>query len=121
LLNFTGKLQVRRNDVLFLKRASINWTLTTVAPIFELSQSIVKCTTTDFHPLKEHLFLSDVWIDSIAVGECQHSNIVAGLLMGCEKINVKRRGVEPLLLTAFHPTVKPGVAIAYGSIHPRWL
>jgi hypothetical protein len=94
LLNFAWKLQIRRNDVLFLQRASVNRILTTVTPIFYLSQCIVKCASTDFHPLNELLLLSGVWIDSVAVCKCQHSIIIQCLLVSSVALNVNLRDIE---------------------------
>jgi len=50
LLNFARKLHLSREDILLFKRASIDQAQKTVTPIFDLSQRIVKCTTTNFHP-----------------------------------------------------------------------
>ncbi len=103
LLNFSGKLQVGREDVLFLKRASIYQTLTAGAPIFYLSKCVVIRSSTDFHPLNELLLLSDIWINSVAMCKRQHSSIILDLLVSSAALNVKRKGIELLLLTAFHP------------------
>ena len=103
LLYFTRKLQLRRENVLFLKGASIYQTFTTIAPIFNLSKCVVVRTTADFHPLNELVFLSDARIDSVTMGKCQHSSIVKYLLETSDALNVKREGIEPSLLTAFHP------------------
>jgi len=94
LLNFAWELQLRRNDVLFLQRASVNRTLTTVTPIFYLSECIVKCASTDFHPLNELLLLSGVWIDSVVVCKCQHSSIIECLLVSSVALNVNLRKIE---------------------------
>ncbi len=94
LLNLTGKLKVRRKNVFFLQRASINQTLPTVTPILYLPQRIVKCTATDFHPLNQCLLLSGIWIDSVTVGECQHSSIVENLLVTGKKLNVNFTGLN---------------------------
>jgi hypothetical protein len=94
LLNLTGKLKVRRKNVFFIQRASINQTLSTVTPILYLPQRIVKCTATDFHPLNQCLLLSGIWIDSVTVGECQHSSIVENLLVTGKKLNVNFTGLN---------------------------
>ncbi len=93
LLNLTGKLKVRRKNVFFLQRASINQTLPTVTPILYLPQRIVKCTATDFHPLNQCLLLSGIWIDSVTVGECQHSSNVENLLVTGKNLNVNFTGL----------------------------
>lgn len=103
LLNFVRKLQLRRKDVLFLKGTSIYQTLTAITPIFYLSKRVVICSSTDFHPLNELVFLSGAGIDSIAVRQCQHPSIIQYLLETSNTLNVKREGIEPSLLTAFHP------------------
>jgi hypothetical protein len=106
LTDFTRKLQVSRQDVLFFKRASINQALATIAPILNLSKRIVECTTADFHPLNECLFLSGIGIDSIAVRKYQHPSIIQALLAGCDTLNVKRGDIESPFLTASHPAAK---------------
>ncbi len=80
LIDFVGKLQVGRENVLMNKGASINQTLTAIAPIFYLPKCIVECTTADFHPLNECLFLSRVWIYTITMSESQHPSIILNLL-----------------------------------------
>ncbi len=89
LIDFIGKFLAGRQDVLFFKRASVNRTLATIAPIFNLPQRIVECTATNFHPLNECLLLSGIWIDSVAVVKCQHSAIVQDLLADLQMLNVK--------------------------------
>lgn len=88
LKNLARKLQISRKDVLFQGRASVNQTLATITPILYFSQCIVKCTTTDIHPINKCLLLNGVGVDSIAVGECQHPTTVAGLLTGATLLNV---------------------------------
>ncbi len=103
LLDFSRKFQIGREDVFFFKRASINQALPTIAPIFYLPQRIVVCTTTDIHPLNEHLLLNGIRIDSVAMGECQHSSIILDLQANKQALNVNLRESESLKLTAFHP------------------
>lgn len=103
LLYFAGKLQFGREDVLFLNGASINRAFATITPIFYLPKYVVIRHSTDFHPLNELVFLRGIGIDSIAVGKCQHSSIVQYLLETGSALNVKREGIEPSLLTTFHP------------------
>src|SRR4028118_2269199 len=94
LLDFSRKLQVWRKDVLFFQGASINQTLPAITPIFYLPQCIVVCAATDIHPPNEHLFLSGIWIDLVAMSECQHSSIIVDLLEPLQPLIVKERGVE---------------------------
>jgi hypothetical protein len=47
--------------------------------------------------------LSDTWIDSVTMSKCQHPSIILNLLADSATLNVKREGIEPSLLTAFHP------------------
>jgi hypothetical protein len=98
LLDFSRKLQLAREDKLFLNGASIYQALTTIAPILYLPQRVVVRASTDFHPLNEYLFLSGVWIDSITMSECQHSIIIKRLLVDVGTLNVKRVGIEPPLI-----------------------
>jgi hypothetical protein len=51
------------------------------------------------------LFLSGVWIDSVTVGECQHSSIVLNLLATKQPLIVNLRGIEPLKLTWGSPCI----------------
>jgi hypothetical protein len=118
LSNFARNLQVGRKNVLFFKRASINQTLTAIAAIFNLSKRIVECTTADFHPLNEFLFLRGIGIDSIAVGKCEHSRIIKHLVVEGATLIVNLRDIESLKLTAFHLTAKLSGVLAYGSICP---
>jgi len=99
LLNFVGKLQFRREDVFFLNGTSIYPTLPAIAPILYLSQRIVVSVATDIHPLNKLLLLSDVWIDSIAVGDGQHSVIILDKKTAKQPLKVNLRGIEPLKLT----------------------
>jgi len=105
LIDFTGKLQLRGEDVLFFQRASINQALTTKAPIFYLPKCIVKCNSTDFHPLNKYLLLSGIWINSVAMGNCNHSSTVLRLLTDRQSLNVNLRGIEPLKLTWGSPCI----------------
>lgn len=105
LLNFTRKLQVGREYVFLLQRASVYQALTTIAPILYLSKRIVKCTTTDFHPLNELLFLGGVWIDSIAVSDSQHPIRIAVLLATMQSLTVNLRNIESLKLTWGNPCI----------------
>jgi hypothetical protein len=52
------------------------------------------------------------------VGNCQHSFIIGNLLVISKNINVKREGIEPSLLTAFHPTTKLSGVLAPLDISP---
>jgi hypothetical protein len=78
-------------------------------------------SSTDFHPLNELLFLSGTWIDSVTVGKCQHSLIILDLLVMIQALNVKREGIEPSLLTAFHPTTKLSGVLATQGYNPLQL
>ena len=116
LLNFAWEFQTRRKDIFLLQGASINQALTTTAPIFYLPQCIVKCTTTNFHPLNQYLFLSDIGIDSIAVSHCQHLFSIKDLLVRGTGLNVKTEGIEPPLLTAFYLPLNCRGYSPFGSI-----
>jgi hypothetical protein len=60
-----------------------------------LSECIVKCASTDFHPLNELLLLSGAWIDSVAVCKCQHSSNIQRLLVSSVALNVNLRDIDP--------------------------
>ena len=105
LLDLSRKLQIRRKDILFLKRASIYQALTTKAPIFYLPKCVVIRTTTDIHPLDELAFLREVWIDSVTVGKSQHFSIVILLLVMMQPLTINLRGIEPLKLTWGSPCI----------------
>jgi hypothetical protein len=49
--------------------------------------------------------LSGIWIDSIAVSECQHSSIIECLLDAKQPVIVNLRGIEPLKLTWGSPCI----------------
>ena len=106
LLNFVGKLQLTREDILFLNGASIYQALATIAPIFYLPKCVIVRASTDFHPLNEHLLLGGVWIDSVTVSDGQHPSIIQGLQTAKQPLNVKRGGVEPPLLNDVSPATK---------------
>jgi hypothetical protein len=89
LVNLARKSQISRHDVFMADGTSINCTLPTIAPIFDLSQSIVKRHTTSIHSLFECLLLSNVWIDAIAVVKCQHPIILERLLGCMPLVNIK--------------------------------
>ena len=99
LLDFSRELQFRRKDVLFFQGASIYQALTTITPILYLSKCVVIGSSTDFQPLNELLFLSGVWIDSVAVGNSQHSTTILLLLVMMQPLTVNLRGSIPLKLT----------------------
>ena len=94
LLNFVRKFQLRRKNVFFLQRASINQTLSAIAPILYFPQCIIKCAATDFHPLNQYLLLSGIRIDSVTVINCQHPSTINDLLVTSKKINVNFRDIE---------------------------
>jgi hypothetical protein len=105
LLNFTWKFPFRREDIFFFKGASIYQALATITPILYLSKCIVVRTSTDVHPLNECLLLSGVWIDSVAVCNCQHSIIVGDLLITGQALTVNLRDIESLKLTWGSPCI----------------
>lgn len=96
LVDFAGKLNVRRENILFFERASIHRTLTVIAPILYLSKCIVKYPTTDFGPLNECLLLNGVWIDSLTVSKRKHSSIIRYLLDNNQPLNINYRDIESL-------------------------
>lgn len=87
LADFSRKLQVCWQDIFRVQRTSIYRTLARVTPVFNFSQSIVKGTATNLHPLNELLLLSGIWIQSVAIVYCQHPLIVEHLL--ALKANIK--------------------------------
>jgi hypothetical protein len=91
LLNLVWKLQVSREDVFFFQGASLYQALTAVAPIFYLPNCVIIRSSADFNPLNELLLLSGVWIDSVAVSQCQHFPILLHLLVNSATLNVKNK------------------------------
>lgn len=118
LLNFSRKLQLRREDVFFFNGASIYQTLAAIAPIFNLPKCVIVRPSTDFHPLNEFLLLSDIRIDSIAVIDSQHPSIIEDLLMTSDALNVKKEGIEPSFLNDVSPTTKLSGVLAALDISP---
>jgi hypothetical protein len=64
------------------------------------------------------LLLRGIRIDSVTVSKCQHSSSLLYLLENSTTLNVKRPGVEPPLLTAFHPTTKLSGVLATLDVCP---
>ena len=106
LLNFFREVQFRREDVLFFQRASIYQALATIAPIFYRPECVVILSSTYSHRLNKLVFLSGIWIDSVAVSDYPYSSIILSLLVTMQALNVKREGIEPPLLNDVSPTTK---------------
>ncbi len=131
LINFGRKLLSRPHDVLMVDRTSIYQTLPAIAPILNLSQSIVIGVAANIHPLVQQLLLSSVRVDAIAIGKCQHPSIIARLLEQTVVVNkykaaLKVRGLKPnysiisagaKLLGAEHPAELVG-KLLIEFVHP---
>lgn len=63
-----------RNDVFLLQRASVYQTLTRSNPVLEFAQSVVVRASARLKPLQHLGLLVGIWIDSVGVVHCQHSN-----------------------------------------------
>gem|GEM_PF-3464659 len=74
LLVVVGIGCVSRNDVFLPDTASIDRTLTRTRPVLALCQSVVIHATTLLQPVKHLGLLVKSWIDSVAVGQVQHSS-----------------------------------------------
>ncbi len=78
-LLLTVIVRVRRicqDDVFRLERADIDRAFPTVDPVFPLTQRIVIDLAAGFQPIQHLEFLRQVWINAIAVSQCQHNSIV---------------------------------------------
>jgi hypothetical protein len=58
-------------------------------------QCVVVSAATDIHPRNELTFLSGAGVDSVTIGECQHSSIIMCLLAAVQALNIKREGIKP--------------------------
>lgn len=105
LTGFVGERGISQDDVLFFDRASIDYTLSTIAPILDLPEGVVVSFPANIHPIKQGFLLIDVWIDSVAIVECQHwcllvhKLIIQSLQANATPLNVKVSDIEPPNLT----------------------
>jgi hypothetical protein len=67
--------------------ASIDQTFARVNPVFALCQCVVIHATALFQPVKHLSFLVKSWIDSVAVGQIQHTDILTDLYLLLEPID----------------------------------
>jgi len=95
-----GEGEIRPQDVLMVDRTPINQTLSAIAPILNLPQSIIVGVAANIHPLNQLLLLGSLGVDAIAISECEHNSILTYLLENITPIKykaaLKRRGFKPI-------------------------
>lgn len=94
-----------RNDVFLFDVASIDQALTRIHPVLALCQSVVIYATALLQPVKHLHFLVKSWVNSIAVGQVQHSPcILTNLYPLLEPLDSMSIGGTCLSIDAtFHP------------------
>jgi hypothetical protein len=94
------KLQLGQLCTLLMDRASIYQTLSTIAPVLNLPQSIVVGFAANIQPIGQLLLLGDLGVDAIAISECEHNSSLPYLLANITPIKYKaaleRRGFQPI-------------------------
>lgn len=79
LLHVSRKRDICTDDVFLLQGTSINHALTTIHPIFKLSQGIVVNPATTFKPIKHLNLKACIWINSVREVHGQHCLSLAQL------------------------------------------
>ena len=75
-----GIRHLSRDDVFLPDAASVDRTFTRINPVFTLCQCVVIDATALLQPVKHLSFLVKSWIDSVAVGQVQHSAYILTVL-----------------------------------------
>lgn len=100
--------RVSRDDVLLSDAASVDRTFTRIDPVFSLCQCVVIHATALLQPVKHLGFLVKTWINSVAIGQVQHSYILTDLHFLLERLCLLSQAREPFCIPTLIEAIERG-------------